>query len=50
MNTTQLTIKMLLDRWYALTKNFDTVLNALTDEQLEKEIAPNKNRGMVAYK
>lgn len=46
MNTTQLTIKMLLDRWYALTKNFDAVLDALTDEQLEKEIAPTKNRGI----
>jgi DinB superfamily len=46
MNTTETTLKMIFDRWYALLKNFDTSLNALTDEQLEKEIAPGKNRGI----
>lgn len=46
MNTTQLAVKMVLDRWYGSIKNFDTILNSLTDEQLEKEIAPNKNRGI----
>ena len=37
---------MVFDRWYALLKNFDTSLNALTDEQLQHEIAPGKNRGI----
>jgi len=46
MNTTATTIKMVFDRWYALLKNFDTSLNALTDEQLQHEIAPGKNRGI----
>lgn len=46
MNTTDTTLKMVFDRWYALVKNFDTALNALTDEQLQKEIAPGKNRGI----
>ena len=46
MNSTQTMVKMTLDRWYALIKNFDTALNELTDEQLQKEIAPGKNRGI----
>ncbi|MEO6541247.1 MAG: DinB family protein [Ferruginibacter sp.] len=46
MNTTDTTLKMVFDRWYALIKNFDASLNALTDEQLQKEIAPGKNRGI----
>ena len=39
-------IKMVLDRWNTLIKNFDTVLDSITDEQLQKEVSPNKNRGI----
>lgn len=46
MNSTETTLKMIFDRWYALMKNFDTSLNSFTDEQLQKEIAPGKNRGI----
>jgi len=46
MNTTETMLKMVFDRWYALLKNFDNSLNALTDEQLQKETAPGKNRGI----
>ena len=46
MNTTQTTVKMIFDRWNSLNKSFDEILNAVTDAQLEKEIAPNKNRGI----
>ncbi len=46
MNTTTITVKMVLDRWYAQIKNVDTFLATTTDEQLQKEIAPNKNRGI----
>ncbi|MEO7306446.1 MAG: DinB family protein [Ferruginibacter sp.] len=46
MNTTATTLKMIFDRWYALIKNFDASLNALSDEQLLQEIAPGKNRGI----
>jgi len=46
MNTTETTLKMIFDRWYAQVKSFDTALNALTDEQLQKEIAPGRNRGI----
>ena len=46
MNSNQLIVKLLMDRWNAQIINFDTALNSLTDEQLQKEIAPNKNRGI----
>lgn len=46
MNTTEITLKMVFDRWNALLKNFDNTLNELTDEQLQHEIAPGKNRGI----
>jgi len=46
MNTTETTLKMVFDRWSALIKNFDNSLNALTDNQLQNEIAPGKNRGI----
>jgi hypothetical protein len=46
MNTIQLFVKIILDRWNASIKNCDTLLSSLTDEQLQKEIAPGKNRGV----
>lgn len=46
MTQTELIVKMIFDRWYASLKNFDTLLSALTDETLQKEIAPGKNRGI----
>src|SRR6188474_2731449 len=45
MNSTPTLIKMVFDRWYASLKNWDALLNSLTDETLQKEIAPGKNRG-----
>jgi len=46
MNTSPIILKMLFDRWNASLLNWDKILNELTDEQLQKEIAPNKNRGI----
>jgi len=46
MQHDNISVKMVLDRWYAQIKNSDTLFNSLTDEQLEKEIAPNRNRGI----
>jgi DinB superfamily len=46
MTTNQIIVKMVLDRWYGSIKNCDTLLNSITDEQLQKEIAPNKNSGV----
>lgn len=46
MNTNQIMVKMVLDRWDGSIKNWDLILNALSDEALQKEIAPGRNRGI----
>ena len=46
MTTTEIALKMIFDRWNASLANFDTLLNSLSDEQLQNEIAPGKNRGI----
>lgn len=46
MTSNEVMIKMVLDRWFAQIKNLDDNLAALTDEQLQKEIAPGRNRGI----
>ncbi|PBQ34649.1 hypothetical protein CNR22_23690 [Sphingobacteriaceae bacterium] len=46
MTAIDVMVKMVQDRWLALLKNFDRDLDLLTDEQLQKEIAPGKNRGV----
>ncbi len=39
-------VKMIMDRWHALVGNFSTAIDALSDEQLQQDIAPGKNRGI----
>ncbi len=46
MTTNQLIVKMLMDRWTASVKNCDDLLNAFSDDQLQREISPGKNRGI----
>jgi hypothetical protein len=46
MTQTEIFLKMTFDRWNASVKNFDTLLSSLSDETLQKEIAPGKNRGI----
>ena len=46
MATTELFVKMTFDRWYGSITNWDKILDSLTDEALQKEIAPGKNRGI----
>lgn len=46
MNSNQLFIKMVFDRWNGALKNCDSLIQSLTDQQLEMEIAPGKNRGI----
>lgn len=46
MTTTEISIKMVLDRWYGSIKNCDAILDSLSDEQLQKVVAPGKNRGI----
>lgn len=45
MTSTDLIVKMVMDRWNGSIGSINKILNALTDEQLQKEIAPGKNRG-----
>ena len=44
--TNQLFVKMVLDAWYSKVKDADTLFDKLSDEQLQKEVAPNRNRGI----
>ncbi len=46
MKTNEIMVKMVFDRWYSLIKRCDTIFDSLTDEELQKEIAPSKNRGI----
>ena len=46
MDSNQTMVKMVFDRWHSLVKAFSASLNALTDEQLQHEIAPGRNRGI----
>jgi hypothetical protein len=46
MQTDQIIVKMVLDRWYASIKSCNALFEAMSDEQLQKEIAPGKNRGI----
>jgi hypothetical protein len=45
MITTALFVKLVIDRWNGSILNLNKNINSLTDEQLQKEIAPGKNRG-----
>jgi DinB superfamily len=46
IKTNQIMVKMVLDRWSSLVKICDGALDSMTDEQLQKELVPNKNRGI----
>lgn len=46
MNPDQIMTKMAFDRWHALMKQFNDVLDSLTDEQLQHEISPGRNWGI----
>ena len=45
-NQKQLLIKSVFDSWNTKIKEANTLIDSLTDEQLQKEIAPGKNRGI----
>lgn len=46
MTKTEMMIQMVLDRWNASLKDMDRLLSDLTDEALQKEVSPGKNRGI----
>lgn len=39
-------IRMVLDAWHSKVSQFDKLLSELSDEQLMKEVAPGRNRGI----
>src|SRR6185312_1750827 len=45
-NDKQLAVKMAIDLWNSRLKATDEMINALTDEQLQKEVSPGRNRGV----
>jgi len=45
-NQQEIMIKMVLDAWHSKVNQLDKLLNELTDEQLFKEVAPGRNRGI----
>lgn len=42
----QLITNMVLNSWYSNIKRADALLEKLTDEEMLKEVAPNRNRGI----
>ena len=42
----QILVKMVLDAWDAKVKEANAVFDKLTDEQLQLEVAPGRNRGI----
>ncbi len=46
MTSEDIFIKMVLDAWHTHIKRTDELFNSLSDEQLMKEIAPGRNRGI----
>jgi hypothetical protein len=46
MTTTEISVKMVLDRWNGSISILNKRLSEITDEELQKEISPGKNRGI----
>lgn len=46
MTQTETAVKMVLDRWNGSIANLNKILSTLSDEQLQTEVAPGKNRGV----
>jgi hypothetical protein len=46
MTTPGTLVKMILHRWNASVNDWDELLNAISDAQLQNETAPGKNRGI----
>jgi len=46
MISSELLVKMVIDRWNGSIANLNKHINSLTDEQLQKEISPGRNRGI----
>jgi len=46
MKQQEILMKCLLDNWYSNISRVDNLLDVLTDEQLQQEVAPSRNRGI----
>jgi hypothetical protein len=46
MKEQEIFVKMVLDAWNSKLGKFDQLLSELSDEQLQKEVAPGRNRGI----
>ena len=44
--TNQIMVKMVLDAWYSKIKEADDIFDKLSDDELQNEVAPNRNRGI----
>jgi len=42
----ELLVKSVLDSWYSHVSRVDNLLDTLTDEKLQNEVAPGRNRGI----
>lgn len=47
MTSTDLFVKMVIDRWNGSIVNLNKHLNALTDDQLQRKIAPGKTEARI---
>ena len=45
-NEKELAVKAVLDVWYSRIQAADKLFNALTDDQLQNEVSPKRNRGI----
>jgi hypothetical protein len=45
-NEKQTAVKIVLDAWNSRIKEANTIIDSFSDEQLQKEVAPGRNRGV----
>lgn len=45
-NQTELVAKMALDAWFTHVQRTETLFDSLSDEQLQQEVSPGRNRGI----
>jgi uncharacterized damage-inducible protein DinB len=46
MSDKQLFVTMVLNSWQSQVRSLDTILGKLSDEQLQQEVSPTRNRGI----
>ena len=46
MDTKQLAVKSVLDAWNSRLESANKMFNSLTDEDMQKEVSPGRNRAL----